>query len=413
MFIAVVTLLHYLAQPTWARAALAGLGLGLAQLAKFSALPLLAIYAAAPLLLIWPFRHGPASARRMVTHSAHLAGMLTIWLAMTAVCYGGHDLLQPLHGYVFHSGAMAGIQAALPNLPVPFPANYLVGIDGVLADAERGEFANYLLGSWYDGADWRYFPVVLALKTPAPTLLMMALMSCALLLPSERAWIRSPQGKTLAGITLFLLPIFTLTTRAQIGARYLLPLLPLIAVLLGQIGHVATGMRWSFRIAILILMGWLGVETIATHPHYLSYTNGLLRSSPPDPPPLLDSNVDWGQDLPALAKWMRMNDVTKVDLAYFGHADPRIYGVAYNLPGQGTPLRYTAISAQFLYGAGRFSYPLLYYPGAPTIPVQALTPYGSRRPVATAGGSILIFDNSEATGSAQPDGDNSRRPAPE
>jgi hypothetical protein len=47
-----------------------------------------------------------------------------------------------------------------------------------------------------------------------------------------------------------------------------------------------------------------------------------------------DSNLDWGQDLKALAAWQRQHAEMPLYLAYFGLADPHYYGVTYTpLPG--------------------------------------------------------------------------------
>jgi len=43
----------------------------------------------------------------------------------------------------------------------------------------------------------------------------------------------------------------------------------------------------------------------------------------------VDSSLDWGQDLPALKRWMDRDNIEPVFLAYFGTADPRAYGVRY------------------------------------------------------------------------------------
>jgi hypothetical protein len=43
----------------------------------------------------------------------------------------------------------------------------------------------------------------------------------------------------------------------------------------------------------------------------------------------VDSNVDWGQDLIRLKRWMTAHGVAEVDLAYFGTADPRAYDIAF------------------------------------------------------------------------------------
>jgi hypothetical protein len=42
---------------------------------------------------------------------------------------------------------------------------------------------------------------------------------------------------------------------------------------------------------------------------------------------LVDSNLDWGQDLKGLEKYVVDNGITKVKLSYFGSADPSFYGI--------------------------------------------------------------------------------------
>ena len=53
---------------------------------------------------------------------------------------------------------------------------------------------------------------------------------------------------------------------------------------------------------------------------------------------LVDSNLDWGQDLKRLAGWMRENGVARLKLSYFGSADPSYYGIDEEaLPGYRAP----------------------------------------------------------------------------
>ena len=49
---------------------------------------------------------------------------------------------------------------------------------------------------------------------------------------------------------------------------------------------------------------------------------------------LVDSNLDWGQDLPALRAKMDELGIETVNLAYFGKGVPEAYGIRYRpLPG--------------------------------------------------------------------------------
>lgn len=75
-------------------------------------------------------------------------------------------------------------------------------------------------------------------------------------------------------------------------------------------------------------MGSNRSDVAVIFPHHLSYFN-LIAGGPEQGPFLLnDSNIDWGQDLPALAAWQKHNsDSEPLKLAYFGTAIPEIYGV--------------------------------------------------------------------------------------
>jgi len=44
---------------------------------------------------------------------------------------------------------------------------------------------------------------------------------------------------------------------------------------------------------------------------------------------LADSNLDWGQDLPRLARWMKKKGIDRIQLGYFGADDPDRYGIAH------------------------------------------------------------------------------------
>ena len=49
---------------------------------------------------------------------------------------------------------------------------------------------------------------------------------------------------------------------------------------------------------------------------------------------LADSNLDWGQDLPRLARWMKRQGVDEIQLGYHGSDDPERLGLrALDLPG--------------------------------------------------------------------------------
>jgi hypothetical protein len=80
------------------------------------------------------------------------------------------------------------------------------------------------------------------------------------------------------------------------------------------------------RIAILAgLFTWLAVRCADVYPHGISYFNSWVGGPEHGHEYLADSNVDWGQDLPALAKFVRDHDLGKIRLSYFGNDNPWRY----------------------------------------------------------------------------------------
>ena len=72
------------------------------------------------------------------------------------------------------------------------------------------------------------------------------------------------------------------------------------------------------------------------HPHYLSYFNPIAGGPANGYRVLIDSNVDWGQDLLRLRGWMSDTGVSRVRLGWFGTADPGYYAILHEpLPGLG------------------------------------------------------------------------------
>jgi len=74
-------------------------------------------------------------------------------------------------------------------------------------------------------------------------------------------------------------------------------------------------------------------STLLIYPHYLAYFNELVGPRN-GYKVLVDSNLDWGQDLPGLRAWMDEHSVEQVYLSWFGIAPPEHYSVRYRyLPG--------------------------------------------------------------------------------
>jgi hypothetical protein len=135
----------------------------------------------------------------------------------------------------------------------------------------------------------------------------------------------------------------------------------------------------------------LAASSIKTFPDFIAYFNETISFSRPYEI-LVDSNLDWGQDLKGLKRWMDKNGVKKIQLAYFGTADPAYYGIdAVYKSGtwttvMSTPDRrndpgvspYLAVSATHLTGVY-------------LRPSNSYAQFLLKEPVAIIGRSILIY----------------------
>src|SRR5207248_5064511 len=78
--------------------------------------------------------------------------------------------------------------------------------------------------------------------------------------------------------------------------------------------------------ALLFVVAQTGSAVVIT-PHYLSYFNVFAGGPAEGYRHLVDSNLDWGQDLPSLKRRLDALGSRRPVLAYFGEAPPGAYGI--------------------------------------------------------------------------------------
>jgi hypothetical protein len=141
--------------------------------------------------------------------------------------------------------------------------------------------------------------------------------------------------------------LISMTSNFNIGYRHLLPVLPFLAVHIGRLTNLplhqstnlptyqSTNLPAYFRHLLpIVLTVWLAVSTAAIYPHFLAYFNSIGGGPQNGWRILVDSNIDWGQDLKGLRGWMEREEVECVRLSWFGSARPEAYAITYDLlPG--------------------------------------------------------------------------------
>lgn len=179
-----------------------------------------------------------------------------------------------------------------------------------------------------------------------------------------------------------------MTSRVAIGIRYLLPVYPFLYVLAGAfVAKVVLPRARRFgAVLVVAIVAIQTAESAAVYPNHLAFFNTLAGGPERGESYLLDSNLDWGQDLKRLKRYMDRTGTRSVCLHYFGSGLPAYYGIATEyLPAtQEIPERsrvncIAAISATILHG--------LYLP-----PGYDFNWLRGQKPIARVGRSIWIYD---------------------
>jgi len=374
--------LLYLEKPSWPRLLLAGTGLGLAVTAKFSALTLY------PILLVIFLIHPPAGDRKMLPRLARQSGrwLLVCFISVLVIngCYLAEGTGTPLGEYHFASAFLSPLNhGALSRLPVPLPFYFLKGFDLQKVDAEWG-YPAYLLGKFSPSGWWYYYLFAMLVKIPLPffALILGVILTSTLCRPAPGR----PYLYALVPV-LIIIPAFSFLTHIDIGIRYILLAMPFLFVLAGSFFADAGCGRIRCAIGIILLVLYAGSQTV--HPDYIPYFNFLAGGPGKGIHLLGDSNIDWGQDLPGLKRYLEENNIESIHFTYFGRVDPGIYGIPYRpLLDKKLPPGYTAISANFIQGR---PYDIRVGPRAVPVPFYQYRYLMHSKPEAIIGHSIYIF----------------------
>jgi hypothetical protein len=325
---------RFLEAPGARRAILAGTALGLAQASKFTSLLLL------PVMVVFLIaRAMPAATRRgrfrKSLHGSLLGQCVLLGIAALVTLHSSYLFQDPItraDSFAPQSSRMKTWQEHWPGwLAAPIPVQYVRAFDRQLADQER-RYQCYLLGDTIRGGRVDYFATLLVVKTPVAGVLL--LVACTALY----AWRRMPRrlpGAILLAPALLVVATFSLSNK-QIGLRMVLPVIPLVAIWIAAASPVlASGRRWS--VVATVAVGLFVASSLSVHPNYLSYFNLASGGTENGYRIGLGSNDDWGQDLPALAAWMKHRGIDHVELLYYGRIDPEIYAIDYTVPRRFAP----------------------------------------------------------------------------
>jgi Dolichyl-phosphate-mannose-protein mannosyltransferase len=327
---------RWLLSGRWRDALVCGLAAGSALVTKFSAVPflglalpvlaltraLLARRASAPLPQV-PARHWLAGAS-----VALLATLVPVWLAYGPRAHDPTGVALRFDWAVDYLRLTPGFDHALGQLLahvwLPRELKDLVnGVVAVKAHNDTGHLS-YLLGQTRLDGWWYFYLVALAVKTPLPLLLVGPPGLIGLAVRGWRAG--NPWAVAPLLLLLTLLTFASSFSRINIGIRHILILYPFLCLGAAFAGQRAwrlsaplrAGARWSIRGALLALLLWQLSVLWRAYPDYLPYFNESVRAPQQV---LVDSDLDWGQDLARLEQRSAQLGIAHLNLAYRGTAD--------------------------------------------------------------------------------------------
>ncbi len=289
----------YILKPTFFWASILAVVLALAILSKFSAVFLL------PLVLVgiiyaWIKDRSQFGRRLLEFLLMIVISTVLIWLvyafSMRAELISlpaTYQLTDYLGGGILH-GTLSKI------LLMPFD-KYFVGYRMVAEHNLIGHW-NYLNGVVSVGPGWwYYFPLVLLYKLTLPALILIGLGLIFL-----RPKIRELIYLLLPALFFFAL---AMTSKIDIGIRHILVILPFLYILAG--GVIVFKNTYLKPIVILLIFVHV-ILGILAYPNYLAYFNPIAGGSRGGIEHLIDSNLDWNQNIKRFATYAKKNNLNNI-----------------------------------------------------------------------------------------------------
>jgi hypothetical protein len=403
-----LTLDRWTAAPTRRRAALVGAALALATLCKLTAPPVCAVVGLAWLGAArwargtWFAAPAPPRPRELAAQVglAAAAAFLVAWAGyrfsvgrlddFPPMAYLGTPVLPP-------TGQRSAFLAWLARVPLPAP-ELLHGLLFLRAHDTHGHLA-FLFGETREHGFRTFYLVGLLLKSPLPFLVLVAGAVPQALRARGRAGL-GPRGLG-AGLAAVAALAFSTVVGVNIGVRHFLIVVPLLAIfaaaaaaswieILGQRRRVAVGAALA-----LLLVGQAAV-TERARPELMAYFNPLAGREPGHA--LIDSDLDWGQDVRLLGRELRARGISSVHYGLFAivnPCDPELPGLVPLEPRR--PVTgWVVLSEQFFRAGLKFSFrrescaPGAHYPFH-IDPADAYDWLKAYQPVAWVGASLRLY----------------------
>lgn len=299
---------RYLKKPTNLNLILTGISFGLALASKYTALILILVL---PVLLLIKYYLDKKGGLKPAL-SKYLFSLLFIFIF-------GFLMVFAFYGFSAHQLAY-----------------YFKGIKMFLSHSLSGH-GTFLLGKYSIIGFWYYFPLAFLIKTPITTLIFLIFsiiffkkLTCPPksqheLRPEadklEKANAKIGRGsKDIFNEYLLIVPVviffgLAMLSKANLGLRHILVIYPFLFVFISRLANFKFS-AFSKTIFFLLLLFYL-ISSLRIYPCYLAYFNEAIGGPKNGYKYLLNSNLDWGQDVKRLKKYLDKNQIKEIYLDYF------------------------------------------------------------------------------------------------
>ncbi len=333
---------------------LAGITFGAAQLSKFTAIYLFPVYVILAIIIIYKKRNPEVPLGKSVT-------------SRKAMLFYG------LVALIFVIGMLTII---LGYFVVGFP-KYIDGMKYVLFHTDTGH-PSYLMGEHSRSGWWYYYLVAFLIKEPVP-LLILILLSIVFFKGIRH---QNSINEFFIIVPIAVLVLISMFTKINIGIRHLLPIYPFLFIFVGRIVNLKFHIQKIFFLTLILLSIWYISESVQIYPNDLAYFNEIIGGPKNGAGFLLDSNIDWGQDLKGLKAYLDEKSIQNIRMGYWGKDRASYRGINYTQVNCYPETGLVAVSVNYLYGISEEN-------------SQCLSWLMKYKPISNIGHSILIFDINE------------------
>jgi len=366
LFFAFYFFYKYLREPNWKTIVLFGIFMGLAQLAKFSAVLMFPVFGLVIVLyalsrkdalkfsFLWSGKVKKFWLKKLYLYFATFTVAFLIHILLIGIVYQLNIFQMPtekIHQLVdtqLYGGSKNLTGETLhkmANHPVLRPySQYLIGLFMVFGRVAGGN-TTYFFGQVTNQSFREYFPLVFLIKEPL-SILIFLLSSAAIAIyfflrnnladfprhvwKNVQNYLDGHVAETSMLLFVALYAYVSITGNLNIGFRHLFPILPFMYILISkEIFFLWAKLRGNTRkiysTMVVALLIWLGAGTALAYPYYLAYFNETIGGSKNGYKYVTDSNVDWGQELKRLRDFVEENNIEKIRVDYFGGGDVAHY----------------------------------------------------------------------------------------